>query len=93
MVHHWAKELLIWHCTVLSLGHMAQLIMIILSLTALTLCKLAQNVFQMAYTLTIIEPIWPMLQNLSKTLLYRIKVYLHVFKVYLLHVHVSTCMY
>ena len=37
VVHHWLKELLIWHCTVLSLGHMAQLIMIILSLTALTL--------------------------------------------------------
>ena len=35
MVHHWHKELLILHCTVLSLGQMAQLIMIILSLTAL----------------------------------------------------------
>ena len=32
------KELLIWHSTVLSLGQMVQLIMIILSLTALTLC-------------------------------------------------------
>ena len=38
MVHHCPKELLIWHCTVLSLGQMAQLIMIILSLTTLTLC-------------------------------------------------------
>ena len=36
MVHHWPKELLIWHSTVLSLGQMSQLIMIILSLTALT---------------------------------------------------------
>ena len=35
MVHHWPKELLIWHSTVLSLGQMAQLIMVILSLTAL----------------------------------------------------------
>ena len=40
MAHHWLKELLIWHCTVLSLGQMAQLIMIILSLTVLTLFKL-----------------------------------------------------
>ena len=44
MAHHWPKELLIWHCTVHSLGQMVQLItntcetcMIILSLTALTL--------------------------------------------------------
>ena len=48
------KELLIWHCTVLQ---MAQLIMIILSLT---LCLLGQDVFPMAHTLTI----WPMLQKL-----------------------------
>ena len=34
----WPKELLIWHYMVLSLGQMAQLIMIILPLTALTLC-------------------------------------------------------
>ena len=34
-VHHWPKELLIWHCTVLSLGQLVQLIMIVLSLTAL----------------------------------------------------------
>ena len=32
------KELLIWHCTVLSLSQMVQLIMIIFSLTALSLC-------------------------------------------------------
>ena len=32
------KELLIWHGAILSLGQMMQLIMIILSLTALTLC-------------------------------------------------------
>ena len=41
MAHYWPKEHLIWHCTVLSLvlgpDEMAQLIMIILSLTALTL--------------------------------------------------------
>ena len=36
MAHHWPKESY-WHCTVLSLGQMTQLIMIILSLTALTL--------------------------------------------------------
>ena len=49
-------------------GPVAQLIMIILSLTVLTLCSLAQDVFPMAHTLTIVEPIWPMLQNISKTL-------------------------
>ena len=65
MAHHWPKELLIWHCAILSLGQMAQLIMIILSLTALTLCLLAQDVFPMAHTLTIAEPILPMLQNIS----------------------------
>ena len=32
------KEFLIWHYTVLSFGQMAKLIMIILALTALTLC-------------------------------------------------------
>ena len=31
---------------------------------------LAQNVFPMAHSLTIVEPIWPMLQKLSKTLMY-----------------------
>ena len=51
---------------VLSLG---QIIMIILSLTTLTLCLLAQDVFPMAHTLTIVGPIWHMFQNLSKTLL------------------------
>ena len=30
---------------------------------------MAQNVFLMVHTLTIAEPIWPMLQNLTKTLL------------------------
>ena len=51
-------------------GPVVQLIMIILSVTALTLCYSAQDVFSMAHTLTIVEPIWPMLQNLSKTLKY-----------------------
>ena len=54
-------------------GPVAQLIMIILSLTALTLCLLAQDVFPMAHTLTIVEPIWPMFQNLSKTPMYTIQ--------------------
>ena len=63
MAHHWPKELLIWHSTVLSLGQMAQLIMIILSLTALIVCWLAQYVFPMTHTLTIVEPIWLVLQN------------------------------
>ena len=49
-------------------GPGAQLVLIILSLTALNLCSLAQDVFPMAHTLTIIEPIWPMLQNISKLL-------------------------
>ena len=43
-------------------GPMVQVIMIILSLTALTICYLA-------HTLTIAEPIWLVLQNLSKTLI------------------------
>ena len=30
--------------------------------------SLAQHVFPMAYTLTLVEPIWPMLQNVSKPL-------------------------
>ena len=51
-------------------GPVVQLIMIILSVTALTLCYSAQDVFSMAHTLTIVEPIRPMLQNLSKTLKY-----------------------
>ena len=51
-------------------GPVAQLIMIILSLTALTLSSLAQDVFSMAQTLTTFEPIWPKLQNLSKTLIH-----------------------
>ena len=46
---------------------MAQLIMIILLLTALTLCLLVQNVFPMAHALTIVDPIWLVLQNLLKT--------------------------
>ena len=56
MVHHWHEKLLIWPCLVLSLGQW-QLIMIILSLTALTLCQLAEDIFPMAHTLTIVEPI------------------------------------
>ena len=68
------KELLIWHCTVLSLVQMAQ---IILSLRALTLCYLAQDVFPMAHTLTIVEPIWPMLQKVSKTMVPIYKYMIH----------------
>ena len=48
-------------------GPVVQLITIILSVTSLTL---SQDVFSMAHTLTIVEPIWPMLQNLSKTVKY-----------------------
>ena len=48
-------------------GPVVQLITIISSLTALTL---SQGVFQNgAHTLTIFEPIWPILQNSSKTLI------------------------
>ena len=47
---------------------MTQLIMIILSLTASTVCQLAQDVFPIAHTLIIVEPIWPILQNISKPL-------------------------
>ena len=51
-------------------GPVVQLITIILSVTSLTLCYSAQDVFSMAHTLIIVEPIWPMHQNLSKTLKY-----------------------
>ena len=34
----WSKELLILHSTAISLGQVVQLIMIMLSLTALTIC-------------------------------------------------------
>ena len=47
---------------------MVQIIMIILSLTALTLYSLAQDVFPMVHKLTIVESIWPMFQNISKPL-------------------------
>ena len=48
-------------------GLVAQLIMIIFSLTALTVCLLAQDVFPMVH---IVQPIWLMLQNVSKTLVH-----------------------
>ena len=65
MVHHWPKELLNWHCTVLSLGQMVQLIMIILSQTALIVCQLAQDVFPMAQTLAnvYVEPASKCIKN------------------------------
>ena len=80
MAHHWPKELPFWHCIVLSLGQMAQLIMIIL----------AQDVFPMVHKLPIVEPIWPMLQNISQTMIsISISIYLsvcvHVFYVDLLN--------
>ena len=56
------------------LGPVVQLIMIISSLTALTL---SQDVFHGAHTLTILEPIWPILQNLSKTLISKIRNIIH----------------
>ena len=68
MAHHWHKELFFFRKAQFSFWAVVQLIMIKLSLTALHLCFLAQDVFRMAHTLTIVEPIWPMLQNLSKTL-------------------------
>ena len=45
------------------LGPVAQLIMIILSLTALTLSNWLKMYSPMAHTLTIFEPIWPKLQS------------------------------
>ena len=48
------------------LGPVAQLIMIMLSITSVTLSELAQDVFPMAHILTIVEPIWPMFQNYQK---------------------------
>ena len=67
MAHHWPKEILIWHCNSSLMGQRVQLIMIILSLTALTFF---QDVFPMAYILTIAELNWPTLQNMLKTLMH-----------------------
>ena len=54
MVHHWPKELLIWHCTV-NYDYINSLLIGIPIGT---------------HTLTIVEPIWSMLQN--------VYVYVHV---------------
>ena len=69
MAHHWHKRAVFFAKHSSLFGPVVQLIMIKLSLTALHLCFLAQDVLRMAHTLTIVEPIWPMLQILSKTLL------------------------
>ena len=69
-------------------GPGAQLILIILSLTALNLCSLA--VFPMAHTLTIVEPIWPMLQNISKTLVC-MYVYIHMYMYVYMYVRMYIC--
>ena len=59
MVHHQPKDL-IWHCTILALGQMAQVIMTILSLTASTLYS------QMAHTLTIVSQFGPCFKTYQK---------------------------
>ena len=51
-------------------GPMVQVIMIIIIITnSINSLLIGSNVFPMSHTLTIVEPIWPMLQNLSKTVM------------------------
>ena len=64
MVHQWPKELFIWHCTVFPLGQIVQLIVNILSLTALTLGS--RCILNDAHTN---RPIWPKLK-MYQTLIY-----------------------
>ena len=64
MAHHWPKELLICQGTVLFGPDSAVNYDYIITNS---INKLAQGVFPMAHILTIVKPIWPMLQNISKT--------------------------
>ena len=63
MVHHWPKELFILYYTVLSLGQMAQLIIITNSINCLLI---ASRCIPNGTDTNHFEPIWP---NVSKTLI------------------------
>ena len=66
MARHWPKEFLILHCIILALcGPVATVNYDYI----ITNIKLAQDVFPMVHTLTIVEPIWHMLQNVMYLLL------------------------
>ena len=53
--------------------------------SALILCQLAQDVVPMVHTLNIVEPIWPMLQNVSKTV--DCTLYIFMYGVILIYTH------
>ena len=71
MVHHWPKELPL-HSSLFGPDSAVNYDYIV---TNNINSLLPQNVSPMAHTLTIVKPIWPVLQNLSKTLMY---MYMHV---------------
>ena len=62
MAHHWPKELLIWHCTVLfgPDGAVSYDYIVTNSINSLLM---AQDVFSMVHTLYLVEPIWPILDT------------------------------
>ena len=86
MTHHWHKKLAL-HSSLFGPDDTVNYDYIITNTCSIN--YLAQDVhvhvFPMVHTLTIVEPIWPMLQNLSKTL-----VYMYMYNV---HVHITVCMY
>ena len=56
MAHHWPKQLLIWHVQFSLWANGAVSYDYIVTNS---LCQLAQDVFPVVHTLTIVEPIWP----------------------------------
>ena len=66
MVHHWPKELLIWHCTTGPDGTDYYDYIVTNSINSLLIGS--RCIPNGTHTLTIVEPIWPMLQNVSKPL-------------------------
>ena len=57
---------------------------------SIILCYLAQDVVPMVHTLTIVEPIRPMLQKVSKTLIH-ICIHIYMYMIYIYNSHVYTC--
>ena len=68
MAHH-CIELLIWHSTFLSLGQDGAVNYdnIVTNTLLIGSQDVHVHVLPIAHTLTIVELIWPMLQNVSKT--------------------------
>ena len=83
MAHHWPKELLIWHYTVLSLASGAVNYDYIVTNSIKTLLIGSRCIPNGTH----VEPIWPMLQKVSKTL----STTLHtVAVVFFMHPHTNT---